>query len=85
MGYQLYKVQCGVAPSNWKPMSSVGSGVRELRVHGVDRKYRAIYVTTVGDAVYVLHVFVKKSERTPKRDLEIARRRLNLVRRMVAM
>lgn len=81
MGYQIYRVQCGLAPKDSKPMSSVGSGVRELRIRGSDREYRGMYIASIGDAVYVLHVFVKKSRRTPKQDLEVARKRLREVRR----
>ena len=77
MGYQIYRLQCGRDPSNWKPIPSVGRGVREIRVRGSDRNYRAIYVTTVGDAVYVLHVFVKKSNKTSNNDLDVARKRLS--------
>jgi len=58
-------------------MPNVGSGVREIRVRGADRNYRAIYVTNVGDAVYVLHVFVKKSNKTRNNDLDVARKRLS--------
>jgi phage-related protein len=81
MGYQIYRVQCGFTPNDWKPMPSVGSGVREIRVRSSDRDYRSMYVTTIGNAVYVLHVFVKKSPRTPKKDLEIAKKRLSEIRR----
>lgn len=77
IGYQIYRLQCGLDPSDWKPMPNVGSGVREIRVRGADRNYRAIYVTTVGDAVYVLHVFVKKSNKTRNNDLDVARKRLS--------
>ena len=81
MGYQIYRVQCGFDPSNWKPMRSVGSGVRELRVRGADNHYRCLYITTIGDTVYVLHVFMKQSEKTPKSDIEIAQKRLSQIRR----
>ena len=85
IGYQIYRVQCGLDPNDWKPMPTVGTGVRELRVHGSDNEYRGIYITTIGDAVYVLHVFVKKSRRTPTKDLDIARNRLSDVRRKLQL
>ena len=81
MGYQIYRVQCGFDPNDWRAMPTVGTGVRELRVRGSDSQYRAIYVTTIGDTVHVLHVFVKKSQRTPKTDIEIAMNRLSEIRR----
>ena len=81
MGYQIDRVQCGLDPTDWRPLAAVGSGVRELRVRGLNREYRGMYITTIGDAVYVLHVFVKKSQKTPRKDMEIAKKRLSLVRR----
>ena len=53
MGYQIYRVQCGLDPN--LAMPTVGTGVRELRVRSSDSQYRAIYITTIGDKVYVLH------------------------------
>ena len=52
-------------------MSTVGSGVKEIRVHD-DTEYRVMYVAKFEEAVYVLHAFVKKTQRTSKQDLEIA-------------
>ena len=74
IGYQLYKVQNGLEPSDWKPMPRVGVGVREIRIHA-DRAYRVIYVAHFQEAVYVLHAFVKKTQQTPKGDVELAARR----------
>ena len=61
----------GNAPSDWKPMPSVGQGVNEIRVHAKG-EYRVLYVAKFDEAVYVLHAFPKKTQRTPKQDLEIA-------------
>ena len=85
MGYQSHRLQCGLDPNDWKAMPTVGPGVRELRVHGSDNEYRCIYITTIGDAVCVLHVFVKKSKTTPNKDLDMARNRLGDVRRKLQM
>lgn len=41
-GYQLYRVQAGHRPSDWKPMTTVGPGVREIRIHA-DGEYRVLY------------------------------------------
>lgn len=82
-GYQLDKVQQGREPDDWKPMPSVGNGVREIRVRGDDGAFRVVYIATLKDAVYVLHCFVKKSDKTPKSDIDLAKDRYReLMRRM---
>jgi phage-related protein len=70
-GYQLDRVQRGKEPADWKPMRSIGAGVRELRIHE-DGEYRVVYLATVADAVYVLHAFTKKTRKTSRLDLEVA-------------
>jgi phage-related protein len=80
-GYQLDKVQRGVNPSDWKPMTSVGAGVREIRVKDSSGAFRVIYVTKFQDAIYVLHCFQKKTQKTSKSDLDLAVRRYrNLIK-----
>lgn len=74
-GFQLHKLQHGDDPSDWKPMKSIGPGVREIRVHE-EGEYRVIYVAKIADQVHVLHAFQKKTQKTPQRDLELAKRRL---------
>jgi phage-related protein len=78
-GYQLHRVQFGLEPSDWKPMPIVGSGVREIRIHHEDQ-YRVIYVAKIDDAVHVLHAFQKKTQKTRKQDIEIARRHLKAIK-----
>lgn len=73
-GHQLGLVQAGEAPSDWKPMPSVGLGVGEIRVR-VGGAFRVIYMTKFSEAVYVLHAFEKKSRKTARTDIELARRR----------
>ena len=75
-GYQLDKVQRGLEPSDWKPMTSIGKGVKEIRVRGADGQYRVIYLAKLKDAVYVLHAFQKKTQKTSSKDLNIAKQRL---------
>lgn len=77
-GYQLNQVQLGFEPSDWKPMKSVGSGVREIRIHK-DGEYRVIYIAKLHETVYVLHTFQKKSQKTPWKEIELARSRLKLI------
>jgi phage-related protein len=80
-GYQLFQVQIGEAPSDWKPMTSIGPGVREIRIRQASGAYRVIYLATVGDAVHVLHAFQKKTQATSKRDIDLARARLRQIGR----
>jgi phage-related protein len=75
-GYQLDRVQRGLDPDDWKPMSSIGAGVREIRVRERAGAFRVIYIATLADAVYVLHAFQKKTRQTAKRDVDLAVSRL---------
>jgi phage-related protein len=75
-GVQLHKVQQGLEPSDWKPMTSVGSGVREIRIREDGGAFRVLYVTQIADTVVVLHAFEKKTQKTAKRDLDLADARL---------
>lgn len=75
-GVQLHKVQQGLEPSDWKPMDTIGSGVREIRIREDGGAFRVLYVTQLADAVVVLHAFEKKAQKAPKRDLDLADARL---------
>ena len=80
IGTELLAVQMGSEPTDWKPMSTIGTGVMEIRTHE-DKEYRTIYVAKFSEAIYVLHAFVKKSRSTSKKDLQIARNRFNYISR----
>lgn len=73
-GYELYQLQTGCQPSDWRPMRAIGPGAREIRIH-LEKEYRIIYVVKVQDTVHVLHAFIKKSTVTKKADIEKARER----------
>jgi phage-related protein len=73
-GFQLRRVQQGLEPNDWKPMPTVGPGVREIRIH-IEGEHRVFYVATFSEAVYVLHAFEKKTRRTAAQDLELGRKR----------
>lgn len=75
-GFELDKVQHGKPPSDAKPMPSIGKGVEEIRLHDAAGAFRVIYVARLADAVYVLHCFQKKTQKTGKRDLDLATQRL---------
>ncbi len=74
-GYQLDKVQRGEQPEDFKPMPAIGKGVEEIRVTDEGGAYRVIYVSRREEAVYVLHAFQKKTQATPRRDLDTAKKR----------
>lgn len=73
-GYQLDLVQRGETPTDSKPMPGVGPGVIEIRLHG-DNEFRVFYIARFGDAIHVLHCFVKKTQATRKADIDLARQR----------
>ncbi len=75
-GYQLSEVQAGNDPDDWKPMKTVGPGVREIRVREASGAFRVIYLATLPDRVLVLHAFQKKTQQTPRKDIDLAARRL---------
>ena len=75
VGYQLEHVQEGVDPDDWKPMSTVGSGVREIRVRDSSGAFLCIYLATRPEGIYVLHCFHKKTQKTSQQDLDLARSR----------
>jgi phage-related protein len=80
-GFQLDRVQRGLNPDDWKPMTSIGPGVREIRVRDVTGAYRVVYVASLADAVYVLHAFQKKTQRTARNDLVLAQFRFRGLKR----
>jgi phage-related protein len=77
-GYQLARVQAGLMPDDWKPMSTIGPGVCELRIRTMTA-HRVIYSARFGEAVYVLHAFEKRTRRTRQVDLDLARTRLRAI------
>jgi phage-related protein len=79
-GFQIDRLQRGLNPDDWKPMPAIGA--REIRVRETSGAWRVIYISTLPDAIYVLHSFGKKSQATSKRDLNLATARYKeLIRR----
>lgn len=74
LGHQLLLVQAGESPTDWKPIRGVGVGVQEIRIH-VPNEFRVAYVVRFPEAVYVLHAFSKKSQKTVTSDLRTIQRR----------
>lgn len=75
-GWQLELIQRGEDPDDWKPMTTVAPGVREIRIREPSGAFRVIYLATLQDRVLVLHAFQKKTQATPKKDLDLAVQRL---------
>ena len=78
-GFELYQVQAGNEPSDWKPMPDIGSGVGEIRIRDRAGIFRVFYVAKFFEVVYVLHCFQKKTQQTASRDIEIGRTRFRLL------
>lgn len=74
-GHQLDQVQRGGEPDDWKPMPSVGKGVREISIGDDTGAFRVMYVAKFADTVYVLHCFQKKTQKTASVDLDLAIKR----------
>jgi phage-related protein len=74
-GHQLDQVQNGREPDDWKPMTAVGRGVKEIRIRDEAGAFRVLFVANFADAIYVLHCFQKKTEKISKADVELAARR----------
>src|ERR1700732_5444114 len=79
VGYQLEHVQEGADPDDWKPMSTVGAGVREIRVRESSGAFRCIYLATRPEGIYVLHCFQKKTQKTSRQDLDFAHKRFKSI------
>lgn len=79
-GYQLDRVQKGLNPDDWKPMPSIGRGVKEIRVRCESGIFRTIYVIEKKEGVFVLHAFQKKTQKTSKQDLELAKKRISEIK-----
>lgn len=73
-GQQLMLLQFGGVSADWKPMSSVGSGVKEVRIK-IGGEFRILYVANLEPAIFVLHAFQKKTRKTRKSDIDLAKAR----------
>ena len=77
-GQELRLVQSGLMPTDFKPMTTVGAGVYEIRIRA-GNQYRVIYVAKFASSVYVLHAFVKKTPKTAQPDIDLAKNRYVLL------
>lgn len=79
VGYALHEVQEGYKPNKAKPLKGIASGVMEIVCDFNSNTYRAVYALKLGDVIYVLHCFQKKSKQgiaTPKKDIDLIKQRL---------
>jgi len=75
IGGELRLLQTGEQPVHARPLTTVGRGVWELKIGMQEGQFRVIYVVKRNDRLYVLHTFQKKAQRTPRKDIELARAR----------
>ncbi len=81
-GYELFMVQIGRNPDDWKPIATIGAGACEIRIRDETGAFRVIYVAGFENAVYVLHAFKKKTRKISRADLELARQRYRTAREL---
>jgi phage-related protein len=79
LGFQLWRLRPGEMPKDYRPLSSIGKGVFELREQDERAWYRVVYLSRNNDVIHVLHCFEKKTRVMPRRDFEKARKRLKTV------
>ncbi len=78
LGDELQLIQFGGMPKDAKPFKGVGSGVLEIALRYSSDAYRVVLAVQIGNRIYVLPAFQKKSKRgieTPKRDVDLIRKR----------
>jgi len=69
-----------LGPNLGRPyVGSLGSGLYEIRSKGLEGIGRSLYCTVTGKEIVILHSFIKKKQKTPKKDLELARKRMKEV------
>ena len=78
-GYELFMVQVGRQPADFKPLPSVGAGAYEIRIRAAAGAFRVVYVAKFEEAVYVLHAFQKKTRKTSQTDIKLAAQRYRLI------
>lgn len=71
-GYEIDRVQRDKEPENWKPFSTIGQGVRKIRIQ-VNGQYRILYIEKSDNKVHILHAFEKKSQKTNRQILILQR------------
>jgi phage-related protein len=83
-GFELWQLQLGERPTDYRPLTSIGPGVFELRDQDERAWYRVAYLSRINDVIYVLHCFEKKSREMPRKDFEKAKQRFKAVKARLA-
>ena len=78
-GFQLDKIQQGESATDWKPMNTIATGVQEIRINDTDGIFRVVYVAKFEEAIYALHAFQKKTQKTSKSDIEAAKKAYKMI------
>jgi len=76
----------GAKAENAKPIKGLGSGVFEIALKYRTDAYRVIYALQIGDAIWVLHAFQKKSKtgiKTPKQEIDLIKKRIKELKRLL--
>jgi phage-related protein len=84
LGFELWQLQQGARPKDYRPLPSIGTGVFELRDQDERAWYRVVYLSRIENVIYVLHCFEKKGREMPRKEFENVRRRLKEVRARLA-
>ena len=85
IGDGLFIAQAGSLSPEAKPLKGIGSGVFEIRADYRTNTYRAVYSVKIGNKIYVLHCFQKKSKRgikTPQKEIDLIKRRLKIAQEL---
>ncbi|AHB11045.1 type II toxin-antitoxin system RelE/ParE family toxin [Zymomonas mobilis] len=77
--FQIALLQDGEEPTDFRSMSSIAVGVKEIRIWSADGTYRVIYTASFGDSIYILHCFKKKTRKTSKKDIKLAIKRFKSI------
>lgn len=75
IGSELRLLQSGARPIHSRPLKTVGRGAWEIKVSEKEGQFRVVYLVRRRDRIYVLHAFQKKTRRTPKREIALAKKR----------
>ena len=75
IGSELRLLQSGARPIHARPLKTVGRGVWEIKVREKEGQFRVVYLVRRRDRIYVLNAFQKKTRRTPKQEIELAKKR----------
>jgi phage-related protein len=79
VSYQLHRVQNGLNPEDWKPFQTIGAGVKEIRISDDGNIFRVMYIAKFEEKIYVLHSFQKKTQKTSRKDIDIAKTRYKAI------